>query len=392
MKQQFDAIVVGAGMVGATTALTLARKGFSVAVIEKQDLDLLNSELPDEYDLRISAISPSSQQLLDQLGVWQEVQRLRSCDYLKMFVWHQHGNSSMHFSSEQIAVSHLGTIVENRLLQSVLIRHLKHLPNVTFFENRQLESVSQSDNEVRVTIKSEKLLHTTLLIAADGRDSIIRELLRLPVMSGNYQQTAIVANVSTEKSHQNTAWQRFLETGPLAFLPLSNGQSSIVWSADSVRAEELLQLSDDEFKSQLTEAFEYKLGNITSIGKRAGFPLNWHVANKWLEGRVLLIGDAAHGVHPLAGQGVNLGFADVALLSYLLKPGEAIYRRSVLRSFERQRKAEAIAATHLFTALKMLYGNKLPFISWVRNMGMAVVDNNLRIKRRVLQSAVRNMQ
>ena len=391
MKQQFDVLVLGAGMVGASAALALARTGFSVALIERQDLDQLNNKLADEYDLRVSAISPSSQQLLNELGVWQDVRRLRCCDYHKMSVWHEHGAALMNFSCEQIGISHLGTIVENRLLQSVLIQHLTHLPNVTIFKEQQLKSVQQSDNEVLVTIKSGQLLQAKLLLAADGRESSVRELLHIPVTTGSYQQTAIVANVSTEKPHDHTAWQRFLSTGPLAFLPLSNGQSSIVWSADTARAEQLLQMSDEDFKLQLAEAFEFKLGGITSIGKRAGFPLNWHAADKWLEGRVLLIGDAAHGVHPLAGQGVNLGFSDVASLNQIVKSGEVIYQRRTLRAFERQRKAETATATHLFTALKLLYGRQTSLLCRARDLGMSVVDNNILIKRLVLQSAVHNM-
>jgi len=211
------------------------------------------------------------------------------------------------------------------------------------------------------------------------------------VTSGSYAQTAIVANVTTEKPHESTAWQRFLVTGPLAFLPLSNGQSSIVWSADTARAEELLQLPDKDFMLQLSEAFEFRLGSITAMSTRAGFSLSWHTADKCLDGRVLLMGDAAHGVHPLAGQGVNLGFADVAALQGLLKPGQPVYQYRLLRAFERQRKAEAVTATHLFSALKLFYAQQSPALCGIRDAGMSVVDKNAVIKRLVLQSAVHNM-
>lgn len=314
MKKKFDVLVQGAGMVGATTALALARNGFSVGLVERQNLDLLNGLLADEIDNRVSAISPASQKLLQELGVWHDVTSQRCSDYFKMKVWHENGSALMQFSSEQIGISHLGSIVENRLLQSVLLQHLKHLPNVQFFKQQEVTSVQQLDNRVQINTTAKAVLEAELLIAADGRGSTIRELLNLPVTSGNYAQTAIVANVNTEKFHENTAWQRFLTTGPLAFLPLSNGQSSIVWSADTERADELLQLPEEDFRLQLAEAFEFRLGQITATSQRMGFPLSWHTADKWLEGRVLLMGDAAHGVHPLAGQGVNLGFADVAAL------------------------------------------------------------------------------
>ena len=297
----------------------------------------------------------------------------------------------MQFSSEQIGISHLGSIVENRLLQSVLLQHLKHLPNVQLFKQQEVISVQQLDNRVQINTTAKVVLEAELLIAADGRESTVRKLLNLPVTSGDYAQTAIVANVNTEKFHENTAWQRFLTTGPLAFLPLSNGQSSIVWSADTERADELLQLSEDDFRLQLGEALEFRLGQITATSQPMGFPLSWHTADKWLEGRVLLMGDAAHGVHPLAGQGVNLGFGDVAVLQGLLKPGQPVYQRRLLRAFERQRKAETVTATHLFSALKLFYAQQSPLLCGLRDAGMSIVEKNNIIKRLVLQSAVHNM-
>ncbi len=391
MKKKFDVLVLGAGMVGATAALALARNGFSVGLVERQDLDLLDGSLADEIDNRVSAISPASQQLLHELGVWHDVTSQRCSEYFKMKVWHENGSALMQFSSEQIGISHLGSIVENRLLQSVLLQHLKHLPNVQLFKQQEVISVQQLDNRVQINTTAKTVLEAELLIAADGRESTLRKLLNLPVTAGDYAQTAIVANVNTEKSHENTAWQRFLATGPLAFLPLSNGQSSIVWSADTERANELLQLSEEDFRLQLAEAFEFRLGQITATSHRMGFPLSWHTADKWLEGRVLLMGDAAHGVHPLAGQGVNLGFGDVAALQGLLKPGQPVYQRRLLRGVERQRKAETTTATHLFSALKLIYAQQASLICSIRDVGMSIVEKNTIIKKLVLQSAVHNM-
>ena len=230
-----------------------------------------------------------------------------------------------------------------------------------------------------------------MLLAADGRNSTAARLLQVPVVGGTYQQMAIVANVDTELPHHNTAWQRFLATGPLAFLPLSNGQSSIVWSADDELAQELLALSDSEFTERLAEAFEYRLGRVTATSQRASFPLHWHSAEQWLTGRVLLIGDAAHGVHPLAGQGVNLGFGDVALLDNLLTTGEPVFQPRLLRRFERQRKAETVTATHLFTALKQIYAQTNPVLCLARDVGMSLVEKNRMVKRLVMLSAMHNM-
>ena len=390
MKQDFDVIIVGAGMVGASAALALAQKGFQVAVIERQPLSTTPLPLDSAYDLRVSAISPSSQQLLSQLGVWPLVRSQRSCDYQHMVVWHEHGDSVMHFASEQIAAPFLGTIVENRVIQSALLQQLQGLASVTLLPQCEICAIEQSADDVSLHTADHQQFKAGLLIAADGRESSVRQLLRLPVISGTYHQTAIVANVSTELSHQQTAWQRFLSTGPLAFLPLSNGQSSIVWSADEVLAGELMTLADDDFMERLSAALEYRLGRVVQTSPRASFPLSWHSAERWLQGRVLLIGDAAHGVHPLAGQGVNLGFSDVALLGGLIQPGR-IYERKQLRRFERQRTAETVTATHLFTALKLVYAQKSPLLCRARDIGMSLVENNLLLKRQLIQRALHNM-
>lgn len=389
--QQFDVIVVGAGMVGASAALALARKGLSVALIERQAFSTELWQETDEFDLRVSAISPSSQQLLARLGIWTEIEKQRSCDYHKMCVWHENGAAQMNFSCEQAGATHLGTIVENRLIQSSLHRHLAMLNNVTLFAEQELESLQQTAQNITVVTAAGEQVVGQLLIAADGRESSVRKLSRLPATGGSYQQTAIVANVTTEFSHEHTAWQRFLATGPLAFLPLPNGQSSIVWSADTDRAQELLQLSDEEFMQQLSKAIEYRLGTVSAIGARAGFPLGWHMAGRWLDGRLLLIGDAAHGVHPLAGQGVNLGFDDVTLLSRTISTEQGIYNHRALRRFERQRKAETATAMHLFSALKLFYAQKNPLLCLSRDFGMSMVEKNLLIKRLVINSAMHNM-
>ena len=392
MKQEFDAMVLGAGMVGAATALMLARNGLQVALIERESVDALKAPDLERADLRVSAISPDSQQLLGALGVWDEIHR-HACDYHAMEVWHENGVARMHFAAEQIAASHLGSIVENRLIQAALLQHLSYLPNAQIFQQQQIDDLQQDDSAVRVSTSAGQTLSARLLIAADGRASSVRQRLHMTVTAGDYRQTAIVANVATEQAHRHTAYQRFLSTGPLAFLPLANGQSSIVWSADTARAAELMQLDDEAFSAELSAAFEYRLGAVTGCSERAAFPLNWHTADQWLNGRVLLIGDAAHGVHPLAGQGVNLGFGDVALLRALISDaGAAFDQRRLLRRFERQRKAETTAATHLFSALKQIYGQSSPLLATLRDAGMALVENNLLIKRNVLQSAVRNMQ
>lgn len=390
MKNDFDIIVLGAGMVGAAAALALSRKGISIAIVERQSTLAESYQITDEPELRQSAISPASQELLNQLGVWAEIEKQRSCHYQRMTVWHESGSVEMNFASEQVGATHLGTIVENRLIQYILLKQLNNLANVTLFGEQEVISIDQQPAGVEIQTSAKVKLTAKLLIAADGRGSTASRLLKLPVTSGNYNQTAIVANVTTENGHQNTAWQRFLSTGPLAFLPLSNGQSSIVWSADTERAQELLALDDKAFMVQLGYAFERRLGKVTSCSQRMSFPLSWHSADRWLQGHVLLIGDAAHGVHPLAGQGVNLGFGDVSLLRQLLDSGQELFSYKLLRQFERQRKAETVTATHLFSALKQLYAQQNPLLCLARDLGMSVIENTHMLKRKVVQNAIEN--
>ena len=390
MSGRIDAIVIGAGMVGAATALMLARNGYQVALLEQASVDALQAPDLERMDLRVSAISPASQNLLQTLGVWREI-HAQACDYHYMEVWHEHGAARLHFAAEQIAASHLGSIIENRRIQAALLQHLSHLPNVQILQQQQIDDLQQDDDAVRITTSAQQSLSARLLIAADGRGSSVRQRLHMGVLAGDYHQTAIVANVTTELPHRHTAYQRFLASGPLAFLPLANGQSSIVWSAERERADELLQLDDELFMAELSAAFEYRLGEVSAISDRAAFPLNWHSAGQWLKGRVMLIGDAAHGVHPLAGQGVNLGFGDVNLLRQLFAESSiALDQRRQLRRFERQRKSQTMAATHLFTALKQIYGQTSPLLGGLRDIGMNVVEKNGLIKRTVLQSAITN--
>ena len=391
-RQDYDVLVVGAGMVGAATALMLARKQLRVAVVERQDLSRLRPPAgSDPYDLRVSAISPASQALLARLGVWPALDRSRVCDYREMRVWHQGGAAEMHFDSALLAEARLGSIVENRLLQATLLQQLSALPDVRLHAGSAVTAITQNEESVCLQTERGEKLSAPLLIAADGRGSVVREQLGLGSLSGRYRQRAIVANVDTERPHGHTAWQRFLNTGPLAFLPLANGQSSIVWSADDDYADALMALDEAAFRSELAAAFEHRLGVIGACSDRAAFDLEWHAAERWLEGRVLLVGDAAHGVHPLAGQGVNLGFGDVALLDALMPAARPPFRRSLLRRFERQRKAETFAATQLFSGLKWIYGQSNPLIARLRDAGMTLVERETLIKRRVVGNALSNL-
>ena len=377
-------------MVGACAALAFARQGRQVVLLERQPAN--NSfDCAASVDLRVSAISPASQRFLSSLGAWPPLCPGRHCDYQHMRVWHEHGTSELVFRAEQVAASHLGTIVENSHLLATLLDRIAQHPNVDQLFGTDVATIEQNDSGVMVSTGLGETIRAELLIAADGRDSGIAKMLSMAVTGGDYGQRAIVAYVETSDPHQHTAWQRFLATGPLAFLPLWDGRSSIVWSAHDALADELLSLNDEAFAWQLQQAFDSRLGEVVSCSQRASFPLSWHYAERWLEGRVLLIGDAAHGVHPLAGQGVNLGFADVELLHSKLANRENLYRQVDLRRFERQRKAESVTAMHLFTALNLIYQIEQPLFCKARDLGMATIENQADLKSLIMRYALQNM-
>ena len=392
MSQRFDIIVAGAGMVGACAALSLAKAGFRVALVEPAEKGPETNVVDDVYDLRVSALSPISQQILEQLGVWQSLDQTRVCQYEKMSIWHQHGQARVEFDCVELARGRLGSIVENRQIVRMLQSACDAQTNIEWFCPDRIDSIQEnSEQHLHLTLASGIELASDLLIAADGRGSNTRQLAGFEVIGGDYQQQAIVANVNTELSHQFTAWQRFLSTGPLAFLPLANGQSSIVWSCDNDFADEMMGLDDTAFCAALSDAFEGQLGRVESTGQRQSFPLSWHSNDRWLNNRTLLLGDAAHGVHPLAGQGVNLGFSDVELLTRKIEGLDSAWNRKRLRQFERQRKSETTLATHAFSGLKWIYGLDNPAINQLRDLGMRVMQNNPATRRLLMKQAISNM-
>jgi 2-octaprenylphenol hydroxylase len=392
LSEKFDIVVAGAGMVGACAALSLARGGFRIALVEPVPVNIEPLVNATDYGERVSAISPFSEKILTDLGVWSRMDQNRLCRYDQMHIWHENGSAAIQFDSVELARESLGTIIENRQIQQALLAGCESQTEIDWFQPDAIETITEnSQSRVSLKLKSGIDLSAKLLLVADGRNSATRDLAGIKATNGSYDQKAIVANVMTEKSHQKTAWQRFLSTGPLAMLPLANDDSSIVWSCDTAFADELLNLNDDSFCTALSEAFEYRLGDVKSIGKRLSFPLGWHSCEQWLCDRVLLIGDAAHGVHPLAGQGVNLGFSDVDLLTRLIGDLDKPWHRSKLRQFERQRKSETAAATHLFSGLKWVYGTDNFAISQIRDIGMHLVQANPWCRRQLMKQAIRNM-
>jgi len=397
IQNRYDLILVGGGMVGLAMAAALAPSGLSILLIERQPLDqaqLKNESVKaSDFGLRVSAISPANRQFLQALGAWQHLPSKRMASYQQMQVWDGDGQGCIHFSAADLAQPDLGVIIENKLLQSALLKQINSFGNVSCCFDNSVESLDQRADGVSLQLADGQRTSGKLLIAADGAHSKIRQLLDINLSEMDYQQTAFVANVKTELPHQDTAWQRFTPFGPVAFLPLPQPNlCSVVWSLDNDKAAVVKDLSKAEFAKQLQIAFESRLGVIELVSEFAGFPLVKRHAKDYLCHRVALVGDAAHTIHPLAGQGVNIGFQDVQALSSLIIELQQAERdwglAANLRPFERSRKTENLMMQNAMSGFKNLFASDNMLVTVARNLGMNLLDRNQFVKNEVIKKAM----
>lgn len=382
-----DVVVVGAGVVGAAAALALARDGLSVALVEPREPAPWRAATPD---LRVYAFAPDNAALLDELGVWRDVLALRAQPYRAMQVWDAAGGRPLRFDADQLARRELGWIVEHGLLVDRLWAGLPAAGVQLHCPDRVIGL--QSDPDVAVLeLESGLRLRARLIVAADGADSPLRTLAGIDTDTRHYGQRGLVAFVETSQSHRQTCWQRFLPSGPLAFLPFAGRLtesgaaaedsqdrcSSIVWTLPDAEASRLLGVEDAAFLSELERAFDGPLGNMQAVSARAAFPLRRQLARSQHSGRVVLVGDAAHVVHPLAGQGVNLGLRDVSTLRATLAAASArgsdIAAAARLARWSRARRSENAMAAHAFEGLNRLFSNDSMAATLLRGRAMGVV-------------------
>jgi 2-octaprenylphenol hydroxylase len=386
----YDVLIVGGGMVGATLACALGKKNFNVVIVDSQQPAM---SWPDEgYDMRVSAITRATQKILETLDVWPEVLAERVSAYRDMHVWDAGGEGVIHFDSAELGEASLGHIVENRVTLKALHQKIATLDSVTFIPGVMATSLDISESHASLTLNNGEELTAKLIVAADGSRSWVRQQRGISVRGWDYDQAALVTYVKTAQSHQETAWQRFLSTGPLAFLPLTGGYSSIVWSTSPEQAEQLKNMPEEHFAIELQAAFEDRLGSIDEVGPRAVFPLRFFETSAYVENRLALIGDAAHTIHPLAGQGVNLGMSDAASLAEVLI--EARHKRKdigslkVLRHYERWRRADNRSMLVTMDAFKRLFSNDSSLLGWLRNTGMSVLDKTPLVKNTIVKQAM----
>jgi 2-octaprenylphenol hydroxylase len=389
MKSSYDIVIVGGGMVGAALACALGNSALKVVVLDRSPAV---SPPEKDYDQRVSALTLASRTLFENLGAWEGMARRRVSPVREMQVSSGAGSGSIHFNAAEIGEPALAYIVENSVIRTALIERLRQFTNVHHLCPVEIVDITLADNGAVVTLKDGRSLQAKLLVGADGADSEVRRAAGIETQALNLHQKSIVATVTTEKPHAAAARQVFLTTGPLAFLPLGEPHTcSIVWSADTARADQLLALDDTAFIAELQQAFGSSLGKIQTLGPRAGFPLVLSHAKAYTAPHLALAGDAAHTVHPLAGQGVNLGFLDAATLAEVLLDAAAkqkdIGAHAVLRRYERWRKGDNLTMVSITGGFKYLFGNELPVVSQLRNWGLDLTNAVTPIKNLIMRRA-----
>jgi len=386
-NSSYDVVIIGAGMVGATLASLLSRAGFSVALVE--------AVAPAEFDagaevgLRVSAISPGSAAVLEQAGVWKKIAAQRVRPYRRMQVEDGVELEPLVFDAPVFNLERLGTIVENDLVQWSAWQVIGAGGLVDIHCPDRLDGIEAGGRQNRVVLGSGLVLTASLVVGADGAGSRVRRILGLRQQHFSYNQHGLVAVVGKQKPNPGVAWQRFLPGGPLAFLPLADGRSSIVWTRPSAEAERLLALDDAGFIDELDHASSGWLGHVETLGPRAAFPLSMRLSESYSSKRTVLTGDAAHVVHPLAGQGVNLGFADAAVLAEKLIAvrlgGGDIGAANVLRDYDRARRSESETMAFGMHAIRSLFA--IDGLAPLRRAGLALVKRSWPARDMFLQRA-----
>ncbi|MBW9265322.1 MAG: 2-octaprenyl-6-methoxyphenyl hydroxylase [Candidatus Thiodiazotropha sp. (ex. Lucinisca nassula)] len=377
MADSFDLLIVGGGMVGASLAHAVSGQGLRIGVIEAWPFD---SSAQPSFDDRVLALSWGSRIILQAMGVWDDIQVAAEP------ILNIHISDRGHFGFTRLnhldeGVEALGYVVTARALGQALLPDLVNHDAIKMICPARLKSFAVSDRDVEVRIgqdDGEQVLSTRLLVAADGGDSLVRQFLSIPLKEKSYGQTAIIANLRAEQAHQGIAYERFTNTGPLALLPMRDDRLSMVWTAKDDQIAELMALRDEAFLLRLQDRFGYRLGRLYELGKRVAYPLSLRQAVEQVSSRVALIGNAAHAIHPVTGQGFNLGLRDVAVLADLVSdaaqrgqdPGDI----ELLKEYANWRKKDQNSVAMITDSLARFFANPFGPLRLVRNLGMVGLD------------------
>ena len=401
-QTDFDIVIVGGGAVGSAVASLLGqinktvqgdKQQLKIALIESYEPPQFD---PSQVDPRVAALTEKTRLIFEQIGIWQQLVDKRVCAYKAMNVWDAEGTGRITFDCQQVQQPNLGHIVENSALVSTLIEHLKQQPNIELYCPANIVDYQLQQDVITLTLDNQSVLSAQLLIAADGANSAVREHFQFATKQWDYGQHAIVTTITSENPNQLTAWQRFMPTGPLAFLPLNNiGNDhccSIVWSQDTAEAKRLMALEDKDFCKELSRSSEHCLGQVLKIEKRHLIPLRQSHATDYVMPRLALIGDAAHSIHPLAGQGANLGFSDAQVLAEEIAKAFArdldLGDASVLKPYQRRRKPENLATMAAMEGFKRLFGSQNSTLRLLRNYGLSAINGLGAIKNKLIKQAM----
>ncbi len=386
---QYDVVIQGAGMAGLAFAAVLAPSKLRIAVVDAQPVPRWREE---QMAIRVSAITAASERILRAVGAWDQILASRASPFRVIEAYDAEGGGKVRFDSAEIGEPYLGHIVENILVQQALYERLQRHDNVSFFIPAAIETLTLDDDGAEAVLEDGRRLQAALVVAADGARSPLRAMVGIGVDEREYGQLAVVGAIRTSRPHGEVARQRFLNGGPLALLPLLDGRCSIVWSLPREEAQRMLALGDDAFCQALTEASAHLLGTVLEIEERAAFPLRRQHAKQYCKSRFALIGDAAHVIHPLAGQGANLGFLDAAVLAERVadaaERGRDIGGLGTLRRYERARKGDNLAMQYAMDGFDRLFRAQLPALAGLRSLGFDSVDRLPPLKAFFMRQAM----
>jgi len=372
--ERFEVVIIGGGIVGSAAACALGAAGVRVAMVEAQ------AAQPDTgtRDPRMYAVTRASERIFRALEVWDAIAAHEHCAFTDMEVWDAVGSGKLHFDCAELGEPCLGYILEPRIIAAALREWMQTLSPVSVYCPASCTALHTGADHAGVVLDDGQTLTARLLVAADGAQSPVRTMLGIDIHSRDYRQSSLVALVRTALPHRNTAWQRFLPGGPLAFLPMADGWCSIVWTLPAADIDRVLALAQDAFHAELAASFDHRLGEIVESGPRTAWPLRRQHADRYVIERAALIGDAAHAIHPLAGQGVNLGLLDAAALCEVIL--DAIHRgrdpgaMRTLRRYERWRRGDNQLMMSAMDGINRLFSNASPLLGQVRSRGLDTVN------------------
>lgn len=387
----WDVIVVGGGMVGSATALGLGQQGMNVLLLEKQPVDLDWQE-NSAYQVRVSALTRASEKIIKNLNAWQGIQKRRLHPFTAMHVWDEVTPGEVHFSAQNMHEANLGYIVENKVIQSALWEQVIACENITTLIDVNIDNLLFENNQAWLSVENIGVLKTELLVGADGAFSKIRQMANIGLDTHDYEQCAVVGCVKTELPHEDTCWQRYTSNGPFAYLSMGNNISSIAWYLPSDKMQWALDLPDDEFAKEIAKASDYRLGHVVEVAERGAFPLIRRHAEHYVKPNLALVGDAAHTIHPQAGQGVNLGLLDAAALVETVLNAKKLNKSwgsfSVLRKYERWRRGDNALVQRSMEGFDWLFKQDVALKAFIRKPLLPLANKLTWVKNWLMGQAL----